>query len=134
MIKIKLYTTFANACSKAMAVPRYLALMPTHGLSAMRAHCVGCRTSPSISCDGVTKRRLLIAFQYLLYAGNHSFARFDCICKEDGTHNSYRTHTKGSKVRVPVGSIIFSSLNHPDQLRGPPNLLSNGYRGRFPRG
>jgi hypothetical protein len=31
-------------------------------------------------------------------------------------------------VRVPVGSRIFTSPNRPDRLRGPPNLLSNGYR------
>jgi hypothetical protein len=39
-------------------------------------------------------------------------------------------------VRVPVGSRIFSSPNRPDRLWGPPNLLTNGYRGRgfFSRG
>jgi hypothetical protein len=37
-------------------------------------------------------------------------------------------------VRVPVGSRIFSSPRHPDRLLGPSKLLSNGYRGLFPRG
>jgi hypothetical protein len=32
-------------------------------------------------------------------------------------------------VRVPVGSRIFTSPCRPDRLWGPPNLLSNGYRG-----
>jgi hypothetical protein len=36
-------------------------------------------------------------------------------------------------VRVPVGSRIFSSPCRPDRFCGPPILLSNGYRGLFPR-
>jgi hypothetical protein len=33
------------------------------------------------------------------------------------------------RLRVPVGSRIFSSPRRPDRLWGPPSLLSNGYRG-----
>jgi hypothetical protein len=33
-------------------------------------------------------------------------------------------------VRVLEGSRIFFSPRCPDRLWGPPNLLSNGYRGR----
>jgi hypothetical protein len=35
---------------------------------------------------------------------------------------------------VPVGSRIFSSANRPERLWGPPNHLSNGYRGSFAGG
>jgi hypothetical protein len=37
-------------------------------------------------------------------------------------------------VRVPVRSRIFFSPSHPDQLWGPPNLLSDGYQGLFSPG
>jgi hypothetical protein len=36
-------------------------------------------------------------------------------------------------IRVPVGSLIFSSPRRPDRPWGPPSLLSNGYRGLVPR-
>jgi hypothetical protein len=40
---------------------------------------------------------------------------------------------RGVRVGVSVGSRIFSSPCRPDGFWGPPNLLSNGYWGLFPR-
>jgi hypothetical protein len=37
-------------------------------------------------------------------------------------------------VQVPVGSRFFTSPCYPERLWGPLSLISNGYRGLFPRG
>jgi hypothetical protein len=46
----------------------------------------------------------------------------------------YRLDDWGVGVWVLVGPRIFSSPCHPDQLWGPPNLLSNGYWGALSPG
>jgi hypothetical protein len=51
-----------------------------------------------------------------------------------GIATSYGLDDRGVGVRIPVRSRIFSSPDRPDRLWGPPNLLSNGYRGLVPRG
>jgi hypothetical protein len=51
-----------------------------------------------------------------------------------GIATGYGLNDRGFGVRVPIGSRVFSSPRRPDRLWGSPNLLSNGYLGRFPRG
>jgi hypothetical protein len=48
-----------------------------------------------------------------------------------GIATGYGLDDRGVRVRVPVGSKIFSSPGRPDRLWGPPSLLSNGFQGLF---
>jgi hypothetical protein len=49
-----------------------------------------------------------------------------------GISPGYRLDDWGVGVRIPVEWKIFSSLCRSDRIWGPPNLLLDGYRGRFP--
>jgi hypothetical protein len=51
-----------------------------------------------------------------------------------GIATGYGLDGQGVGVRVPVWARIFTSPCRPNRLWGPPNPLSNGYRGLFPRG
>jgi hypothetical protein len=64
-----------------------------------------------------------------LYWYDYSQSLWACCSLEDCSYN-----IKVVGFRGPVGSRIFSSPRRPDRFCGPPNLLSNGYRGSYPGG
>jgi hypothetical protein len=51
-----------------------------------------------------------------------------------GIAAGYGLDDRGIRVRVAIGSSIFSSPRRSDRLWCPPSFLSNRYRGLFSRG
>jgi hypothetical protein len=47
-----------------------------------------------------------------------------------GIATGYGLDDRGVGVRAPIESRIFSYPRRPDWVWGPPNFLSNGYRGK----
>jgi hypothetical protein len=51
-----------------------------------------------------------------------------------GIATGYVLDDQGVGIRAPVGARIFTPPPRPDRLRGPPSLLSKGYRWLLPQG
>jgi hypothetical protein len=76
-------------------------------------------------------------------AGLHAVLSIFCSCRESNPDSAlwleniatgYGLDGWGVGVQVLVGARLLSSPCHPDRFWAPSSLLSNGYRGLFPRG
>jgi hypothetical protein len=93
--------------------------------------------SPSsmLTCPGC-----LITLEFIIlviYGEEHKLWNFSLCGSRDnvvGIATGYWLDDQGVEIRVPVGSRIFSSPCCPDRVWGPPNLLSNVYRGALSPG
>jgi hypothetical protein len=83
-------------------------MLPTHGTVYPR----GCYTKNNAGFEVITRNR----------------------DSSVGIATGYGLDDRRVEVGVPVGSRIFSSPRRPHRFWGPASLLSNGYRGLFPRG
>jgi hypothetical protein len=82
--------------------------------------------------------RLPMCLEYIFHVNRadapvlYNIHTINCIIRSRDSSVSvstgYGLDDWGVRVRVPVGSRIFSSPNRPDRLWGPPNLLFSEYR------
>jgi hypothetical protein len=76
----------------------------------------------------------LSSFKTKVETFRQNFAKFQSIKfnldNSVGIATGYRLDDRSSILER--GKILFSSLQRPDRLWGPPSLLSNGYWERFP--
>jgi hypothetical protein len=75
--------------------------------------------------------RPMTILKLMLLAYYNSLGNWD---GEVGTANGYGLDDREVGVRAPVGARYFSLPRRPGRFWGPPNLLSNGYRGIFTQG
>jgi hypothetical protein len=76
--------------------------------------------------------------------GEHLFRNYSSLlqifseilqrCYVVGIATGYGLYDRGVADRVPVESRLLFSLSSSDRFWGPPNFLSNGYRGFFRQG
>jgi hypothetical protein len=98
-------------------------------------------TLPHILLHLVYKSGIVLIRLFTLFIVSNTAGRFSvCMFLTTGSWDSavgivtgYWLGDQGVRIRVLVGSRMFTSPCYPDRLWGPPNLLYNGYQGLFPR-